>query len=290
MSLVTLLIPREKWLALLQVARLDRPIGSLLLLWPTLCALWMAAGALPSLHLIFVFTMGTLLTRSAGCIANDLADRNFDGHVKRTAQRPLATGRLRPIEALGFMVFLLTIALVLVLTTNLSTLLWAIGAVLVAGVYPLLKRVTHLPQVGLGIAFSFGIPMAYAAQDAPMGIEAGLLFLANVSWVIAYDTCYAMVDRDDDLNVGIRSTAILFGDLDRVIVAALQALTVVLLYLMGERLEFTWHYQLALGIIGLLFIYQQGLIWNRQRDRCFSAFLNNQWVGAVLFLSVLTQF
>ena len=123
-----------------------------------------------------------------------------------------------------------------------------------------------------------------------MGIEAGLLFLANVAWVIAYDTCYAMVDRDDDLNVGIRSTAILFGDLDRVIVAALQALTVVLLYLMGERLEFTWHYQLALGIIGLLFIYQQGLIWNRQRDRCFSAFLNNQWVGAVLFLSVLTQF
>ena len=290
MSLATLLIPREKWLALLQVARLDRPIGSLLLLWPTLCALWMAAGALPSLHLIFVFTMGTLLTRSAGCIANDLADRNFDGHVKRTAQRPLATGRLRPIEALGFMVFLLAIALVLVLTTNLNTLLWAIGAVLVAGVYPLLKRVTHLPQVGLGIAFSFGIPMAYAAQDAPMGIEAGLLFLANLSWVIAYDTCYAMVDRDDDLNVGIRSTAILFGDLDRVIVAALQALTVVLLYLMGERLEFTWHYQLALGIIGLLFIYQQGLIWNRQRDRCFSAFLNNQWVGAVLFLSVLTQF
>jgi len=290
MPLAILLLPREKWLALLQVARLDRPIGSLLLLWPTLCALWMAAGALPSLHLIFVFTMGTLLTRSAGCIANDLADRNFDGHVKRTAQRPLATGRLRPIEALGFMVFLLAIALVLVLTTNLSTLLWAIGAVLVAGVYPLLKRVTHLPQVGLGIAFSFGIPMAYAAQDAPMGIEAGLLVLANLSWVIAYDTCYAMVDRDDDLNVGIRSTAILFGDLDRVIVAALQALTVVLLYLMGERLEFAWHYQLALGIIGLLFIYQQGLIWNRQRDHCFSAFLNNQWVGAVLFLSVLTQF
>lgn len=285
-----LYLSREKRAALLQVARLDRPIGSLLLLWPTLCALWMATNAIPTMHLLFVFTLGTLLTRSAGCIANDLADRNFDGHVQRTAHRPLATGRLRPVEALGFMIFLLVLALILVLSTNMMTLYWSFGAVFVAGIYPLLKRVTHLPQLGLGIAFSFGIPMAYAAVGTPMGIETGLLFLANLTWVIAYDTCYAMADREDDLKVGIRSTAILFGDLDRTIISALQVLVIVLLYFMGDRLGFSWHYLLALGIIALLFIYQQVLIKGRDRHLCFLAFLNNQWVGAVLFIGVFSQY
>jgi len=290
MALNLSILDHSKWPALLKAARLDRPIGSLLLLWPTLAALWIAAGGIPSLHLLIVFSLGTLLTRSAGCVVNDLADQKLDKHVKRTALRPLATGEITSRDAIEFLVLLLIVSFGLVLTTNLMTIAWAIGAVAAAGIYPFLKRITHLPQVGLGIAFSFGIPMAFAATGAPITADTGLLFLANLIWVIAYDTCYAMVDRDDDLAIGIRSTAILFGDLDRTIIGLLQTLMIGLLIALGANLQFAWPYYLALGVISGLFIYQQWLIRAREREGCFAAFLNNQWAGMVLFIGVLSQY
>ena len=290
MALNLSILDHSKWPALLKVARLDRPIGSLLLLWPTLAALWIAAGGIPSLHLLIVFSLGTLLTRSAGCVVNDLADQKLDKHVKRTALRPLATGEITSRDAIEFLVLLLIVSFGLVLTTNLMTIAWAIGAVAAAGIYPFLKRITHLPQVGLGIAFSFGIPMAFTATGAPITADTGLLFLANLIWVIAYDTCYAMVDRDDDLAIGIRSTAILFGDLDRTIIGLLQTLVIGLLIALGANLQFGWPYYLALGVISGLFVYQQWLIRAREREGCFVAFLNNQWAGMVLFIGVLSQY
>ena len=290
MALNLSILDHSKWPALLKAARLDRPIGSLLLLWPTLAALWIAAGGIPSLHLLIVFSLGTLLTRSAGCVVNDLADQKLDKHVKRTALRPLATGEITSRDAIEFLVLLLIVSFGLVLTTNLMTIAWAIGAVAAAGIYPFLKRITHLPQVGLGIAFSFGIPMAFAAKGAPITADTGLLFLANLIWVIAYDTCYAMVDRDDDLAIGIRSTAILFGDLDRTIIGLLQTLVIGLLIALGANLQFAWPYYLALGVISGLFAYQQWLIRAREREGCFVAFLNNQWAGMVLFIGVLSQY
>ena len=242
------------------------------------------------MHLLIVFSLGTLLTRSAGCVVNDLADQKLDKHVKRTALRPLATGEITSRDAIEFLVLLLIVSFGLVLTTNLMTIAWAIGAVAAAGIYPFLKRITHLPQVGLGIAFSFGIPMAFAATGAPITADTGLLFLANLIWVIAYDTCYAMVDRDDDLAIGIRSTAILFGDLDRTIIGLLQTLVIGLLIALGANLQFAWPYYLALGVISGLFVYQQWLIRARERGGCFAAFLNNQWAGMVLFIGVLSQY
>lgn len=242
------------------------------------------------MHLLIVFSLGTLLTRSAGCVVNDLADQKLDKHVKRTALRPLATGEIASRDAIEFMVLLLIVSFGLVLTTNLMTIAWAIGAVAAAGIYPFLKRITHLPQVGLGITFSFGIPMAFAATGAPITGDTGLLFLANLIWVIAYDTCYAMVDRDDDLVIGIRSTAILFGDLDRTIIGILQTLMIGLLTALGVNLQFSWPYYLALGVISGLFVYQQWLIRARKREGCFAAFLNNQWAGMVLFIGVLSQY
>ena len=269
--------------AYLQLVRFDRPIGTLLLLWPTLWALWIAADGVPSTRLLVIFSLGTLLMRSAGCAVNDLADRNLDGSVERTRGRPLVVGDVSPVEAMLVGASLALLAFVLVLFTNTLTILLSFAGAGLAACYPFMKRYTHLPQVVLGAAFSWGIPMAFAAATNTLPPELWLIFVANLLWTVAYDTEYAMVDRDDDLKAGIKSTAILFGELDRHIVGALQALTVIALLLTGQRFELGWIYYLSVAIAGGLFLYQQALIRERKHAGCFKAFLNNNWVGAAVF-------
>ncbi len=278
-----------KFKALLAVARLDKPVGTLLLLWPTLAALWIAAEGWPGWHLLLVFLLGTFLTRSAGCVINDIADRKFDPCVERTQNRPLAQGIITVRTALIWMSVLLGLAAVLVLTTNVLTIALAAVGACFAGLYPFMKRVTHLPQLVLGLAFSMGIPMAFTAVTGALSEAAGLLFLANLVWVVAYDTEYAMVDRAEDLVIGVKSTAILFGDLDRFIIGVLQALFVLLLWQVGGHLAFSAVYQALLAVIAGLLCYQQFLIRDQSREGSFAAFKNNQWVGGTLFVAVLIE-
>ena len=275
--------------ALLAVARLDKPVGTLLLLWPTLAALWIAAEGWPGWHLLLVFVLGTFLTRSAGCVVNDIADRKFDPFVERTQDRPLAQGVITVRAALIWMAVLLSLSAILVLTTNVLTIVLAAVGACFAGLYPFMKRVTHLPQLVLGLAFSMGIPMAFTAATGALSEAAGLLFLANLVWVVAYDTEYAMVDRAEDLLIGVKSTAILFGDLDRFIIGVLQALFVLLLWRVGSHLDISGVYQGLLAIIAGLLSYQQFLIRDRSREGSFAAFKNNQWVGGIFFLAVLIE-
>lgn len=277
----------SRFSAYLQLVRFDRPIGTLLLLWPTLWALWLAAGGVPPLKLLVIFSLGTLLMRSAGCAVNDLADRNLDGAVERTRERPLVTGAVAPNEALVLAATLSLAAFVLVLFTNTLTILLSFAGVLLAACYPFMKRHTHLPQLVLGAAFSWGIPMAFAAVSSALPPALWLVFVANLFWTVAYDTEYAMVDREDDLKVGIKSTAILFGEMDRHVIAALQALTIIALLLVGQRFELGWIYFLSLLAASLLFVYQQRLIREREPADCFRAFLNNNWVGAAVFAGVV---
>ena len=279
--------PPFQWQHYLTLMRLNRPIGIYLLLWPTLSALWIAAEGWPGWHLFLVFTLGTILTRSAGCVVNDLTDQKFDGQVRRTQDRVLATGDVDSLEAAILAGGLTFMALLLVLTTNLLTVALSAGAVLVAIIYPFMKRVTYLPQAVLGIAFSMGIPMAFSAATGSVDNIAWLLVIANLLWVVAYDTQYAMVDRDDDLKLGLKSTAILFGELDRHIVALLQGFTIVALLLVGQRFELSWIYFASLLVAGGLFVYQQRLIRERDPARCFRAFLNNNWVGAAVFAGLV---
>jgi 4-hydroxybenzoate polyprenyltransferase len=273
--------------ALLRLARLDRPIGIFLLLWPTLWSLWMAAEGFPGWHLLLVFVLGTVLTRSAGCIINDIFDRGFDGHVQRTANRPLVQGEVSVAEAVIFMGILLFMALLLVLSTNTLTVMLAFGAVIIAAIYPLMKRYTYMPQAVLGLAFAFGTPMAFAAMTGEVPQVAWLLVVANVVWTVAYDTQYAMVDRDDDLRLGLKSSAILFADMDRVAVGTLQILFLVIMYTIMRHVSLDNFYLAGLSCAAGLFVYQQYLIYHRQRDDCFAAFLNNHWVGLVIFLGVI---
>ena len=275
--------------ALLAVARLDKPVGTLLLLWPTLAALWIAAEGWPGWHLLLVFVLGTFLTRSAGCVVNDIADRKFDPFVERTQDRPLAQGVITVRAALIWMAVLLSLAAILVLTTNVLTIVLAAVGACFAGLYPFMKRVTHLPQLVLGLAFSMGIPMAFTAATGALSEAAGLIFLANLVWVVAYDTEYAMVDRAEDLLIGVKSTAILFGDLDRFIIGVLQALFVLLLWQVGGHLDFSAVYQGLLAVIAGLLCYQQFLIRDQSREGSFAAFKNNQWVGGTFFLAVLIE-
>jgi len=279
-----------RWPAYLQLMRLDRPIGTLLLLWPTYWALWLAADGLPSLKNFIIFTLGVFLMRAAGCVINDYADRNFDGHVKRTRQRPFAAGKVTEKEALLLFAVLVTISFILVLFTNRLTILLSVGGLVLASIYPFMKRHTHLPQVVLGAAFSWGIPMAYAAEAGALSEVAWLLFTANLIWTVAYDTMYAMVDRDDDLKIGVKSTAILFGDADRLIIGGLQLLTLVILGLVGSRADLGYFYFVSIGVMALFFIYQQRLIRDRQRDPCFKAFLNNNWAGLSIFIGLLLHY
>jgi 4-hydroxybenzoate polyprenyltransferase len=276
--------------ALLQLIRFDRPIGTLLLLWPTLWALWLAAKGVPDYHLLAIFIAGTFLTRSAGCIVNDLADRDLDGAVARTKARPLVTGAVTVVEAITLFVALLLLALVLVLFTNQLTIMLSLIAVVLASSYPFMKRYTHLPQLVLGAAFSWGIPMAFAAQRDALPPAMWLIYFGNLLWTTAYDTAYAMVDREDDLKVGIKSSAILFGQYDRVMIAILQMASLLCLYLAGLAFDLGIYYNTSLMVAAVLFGYQQYLIHDRHPDACLKAFLHNNWVGMVIFAGVATSF
>ena len=276
--------------ALLQLIRFDKPIGTLLLLWPTLGALWIAAQGLPDWKLLAIFSIGTLLMRSAGCIINDVADRHVDGKVARTRNRPLVTGAVSVNEAIVFFVTLCLCAFVLVLFTNTLTIALSLGAILVASAYPFMKRYTNLPQLILGIAFSFGIPMAFSAQQGNLPPALWLLFLGNLLWTVAYDTQYAMVDREDDIRIGIKSTAVLFGDADRMIIGALQIMCLLAMFLAGLRFELGLYYNAALLIVAGLFAYHQYLIRTRDTEACFKAFRHNNWVGLVIFLGIVLHY
>ncbi|MCH8551591.1 MAG: 4-hydroxybenzoate octaprenyltransferase [Natronospirillum sp.] len=273
----------------LQLTRLNRPIGVYLLLWQTLWALWFAADGIPGLHTLLVFILGVIFMRSAGCVINDYADRHLDGHVKRTVDRPLVTGQVSEREALILAAVLVLVSFLLVLTTNLSTILWSFGAVGLAALYPFMKRHTHLPQLFLGLAFSWAIPMAYAAESMPVTPVTWVLFLSAVCWIMAYDTLYAMVDRDDDLKIGIRSTAILFGDFDRVAIGLLQGLFLLGMLLAGQMTGSGFAYYLGLLGAVVLFGYQHWLIRERERLPCFRAFLHNHWVGLVIFAGTVAD-
>lgn len=274
----------------IKLTRLDRPIGTYLLLWPTLSALWLAAEGLPPVETLLIFTMGVLVMRSAGCVINDFADRRIDGHVKRTVSRPLATGLVSAREALTLFAVLVLTAFILVLLTNAETIKMSFVALALASAYPFMKRYTYLPQVVLGAAFAWAIPMAYTAQNAPLQDTTWLWFSACVLWTVVYDTLYAMVDRDDDLKIGVRSTAILFGDYDRLMVGLLQGMTVLAWFFVGLRAELGGFWWLAVLIATGLFIHQQWLIRGRDRDACFRAFLNNHWVGLVLFIALILNY
>ncbi len=274
----------------IQLARLDRPVGIYLLLWPTFWALWLSAEGIPSLANLLIFSLGVVLMRSAGCVINDFADRNVDGAVKRTNSRPLVTGKVTVKEALAFFLAMVSSAFILVLFTNQLTIMLSFGGVLLAAAYPFAKRYTHLPQVVLGAAFGWSIPMAFAAQSGELAQVTWLLFLANLFWTVAYDTQYAMVDRDDDLKVGIKSTAILFGEMDNLIIGCLQGLTIVTLFFVGQQLTMELPFYLSLAGVSALFVFQQVMTRDRERDACFKAFLNNHWAGAMIFAGIVGSY
>lgn len=275
-----------KWLARCRLMRIDKPIGSLLLLWPTLWALWLAGRSTPDVHILLVFILGVFFMRAAGCVVNDYADRKIDGQVKRTATRPLPNGLVSEKEAKVLFVVLVGLSFALVLTLNTMSILLSVAGLALAWIYPFMKRVTHLPQVVLGAAFGWSIPMGYAAVSESLPLSCWLLFAANIVWTVAYDTLYAMVDRDDDIKIGVKSTAILFGCYDKVIVGGLQGVTLLLLALMGWGTGLQWPFYLSLLIAGVMFLYQQKLIAPRERDACFKAFLNNNLVGMIIFIGI----
>lgn len=278
------------WNAYWRLMRFDRPIGMLLLLWPTWWALLIAGQGQPTLKNIVIFTLGVVVMRAAGCVMNDIADRNFDPHVQRTRNRPLASGELSVKQALGCFFLLLLLALLLVLQTNSLTVLLAFAGVALAASYPFFKRYTHWPQVVLGFAFGWGIPMAFAAETGAVPPLAWALFAINMSWVLVYDTLYAMVDREDDLKIGVKSTAILFGRHDWNIIAGLMLTMLAGLLLLGWYSEWTWPYFLSIAVAALLFVHQLRITRDRQPAACFKAFLQNNWVGCAVFLGLLGQF
>ena len=273
-----------------QLIRLDKPIGILLLLWPTLIALWIAAEGWPDPAVLFVFITGVILMRSAGCAINDYADRHIDHKVKRTQQRPLASGKISEKETLLIFASLSMTAFILVLFMNELTIWMSIIGILLAASYPFMKRYHYLPQVHLGAAFGWSAPMAYTAQANEVTVVTWLIFLATILWATAYDTMYAMVDYDDDINIGVKSTAILFGNQDKFIIGIIQALLILNLILIGHRAEFSGFYYLGVTAASVFAIYQQDLIKDRKRELCFQAFLNNNWFGLVLFLGVFLDY
>ena len=270
--------------------RLDRPIGSFLLLWPALWALWLAGDGHPHPLVVAVFVLGVILMRSAGCVINDYADRRVDPHVARTRQRPMAAGRVSTREALILFVVLCLLAFALVLLMNRLTVLLSIGAVVLAVIYPFMKRYTHLPQVVLGMAFGWAVPMAYAAQTGAVPPVAWLLFIATVLWDTAYDTMYAMVDRPDDLRIGVKSTAILFGEADRHLIALIQILFFMVMIIVGRHLHLGVFYYVGLAAAAGFAVYQLWLIRRRDAGECFKAFLNNNWLGMVIFVGILVHY
>jgi 4-hydroxybenzoate polyprenyltransferase len=273
-----------------RLMRLHQPVGIWLLLWPTLWALWIAGRGRPDQRMLIVFVLGTIVARSAGCVINDLADRKIDARVRRTAGRPLATGEVVTAEAVLLFIGLMLIALGLVLTLNRPTLYFALGGAAVTLIYPFAKRVFSAPQLVLGIAFAWGVPMAYVAQLGSVPRLGWLLFLTALIWVVVYDTQYAMVDRDDDARLGVQSTAILFGEMDRLLIGVLQVSLLAGFVLVGMGAELgAWYYG-GLAAAAALCIHQQILIRNRERERCFRAFLNNAWLGAAVFVGILLDY
>jgi 4-hydroxybenzoate polyprenyltransferase len=273
-----------------QLMRLHRPIGILLLLWPTLWALWIAGDGQPEAKIVIVFVLGVMLMRSAGCVINDYADREFDPHVKRTQNRPLAAGRVRAREAITLFLILCMFAFGLVLLMNWLTILLSLVAIVLATSYPFMKRYIDLPQIHLGMAFGWAVPMAFAAQTGEIPPVAWLMLLAVVLWAIAYDTIYAMVDREDDIRIGVRSSAILFGNSDRWLVAAIQMLVLSVLVVVGRQIGLGGYYYAGLAMAASFLIYQQWLIRDRSPEQCFRAFVNNNWVGAAVFAGLTLDF
>ncbi|MDF1655541.1 MAG: 4-hydroxybenzoate octaprenyltransferase [Coxiellaceae bacterium] len=281
------IMKKTKLHAISQLIRFDKPIGSLLLLWPTLWALWLAADGIPPWPILLIFIAGVFITRSAGCVINDLWDRKFDGKVKRTATRPLASGALSVKAAFAVLLLLACGALALVLCLNALTIKLAFVGVFLTALYPACKRFLRLPQLVLGLTFNWGVIMAFAAVQHHVPAIAWALYAIVNLWTMVYDTQYAMVDRDDDIKLGLHSSAILFANYDRAIVASLQLLVIAGLLLLGVSCAMRWPFYLSLVIASGLFVYQQQLTWQQQREACFKAFLNNQWVGLVIWLGWL---
>ena len=279
-----------KWRGAIEIMRFDKPIGALLLLAPTLWGVVLASNGRPSLAVLSIFVAGAIVMRAAGCIANDLADRDLDGHVQRTRHRPLVTGALSVKEAVGLLVTLLILALTLVALTNPLTIKLSIIGAALALVYPFMKRITHWPQIVLGLAFSWGIPMAFAASQSALPQELWWLFVANVLWTLIYDTQYAMVDREDDLTVGIKSTAILFGDLDVRIIAGLQCLCLLAFWRCGLAFELGHFYYLAIIGVALMFGWHLWLIRHRGTAQCFAAFNQSKWIGLIVLSGLCAHF
>jgi len=277
---------QQYWL----LARFDKPIGILILLWPALWALWLASSGSPDLLVLTVICCGVVLMRAAGCVINDYADRNLDPHVERTKLRPMAAGKVQPKEALIVFTILSLTAFAMVLLLNTYTILLSFGGVFLAASYPFMKRYTQLPQAYLGIAFGWAVPMSFAAQSNEIPLVAWLMYLATALWALVYDTMYAMVDKEDDLKIGIKSTAILFGDKDREIMAVLQVIIMLLMIQVGRLQDLSWIYYVTLACASLFFVYQQKLIFYRDKQNCFKAFLNSNWFGLTIFVGLVLEF
>ncbi len=276
--------------AYLQLMRMDKPIGIYLLLWPTLWALWIASDGFPLWHYLLVFTLGTVVMRAAGCVINDYADRNIDGSVERTHQRPIPSGKVTSREALQLFIFLIILAFLLVLTLDTQTIILSFFGLALAFCYPFMKRYTHYPQVVLGAAFSWSMPMVFMAVNADLPQEMWLLYLANLTWTVAYDTFYAMVDRDDDLKIGVKSTAIAFGKNDLLNIGLLQVITLLLIAKVVLILNWHWPVIASLVICALLFSKQLWQARHREPDACFKSFLDNHYVGMVIFIGLVVEY
>ena len=290
MNLKKIKLKYDKFKQYLLLIRLNRPIGIFLLLWPTLWGLWIASEGFPNTKILVVFLFGVFLMRSAGCILNDIVDKDFDKFVARTQNRPLASDKLSSIEAFIVAISLIFIAFLLVLTTNTLTVQLSFVAIILAGTYPFLKRYTYLPQFFLGLTFGWSIPMAFAATTNSIPKIAWLLLIANILWAVVYDTIYAMIDREDDLKIGIKSTAILFDDADRFIIGLIQSLALIALIVVGQQASLNTIYYFSLIIGGCLFLYQLYLIRNRDPKKCMQAFLNNNWFGLVVFIGLFINY
>ena len=289
------LVPRlsvlhKKIPQIIQLTRLDRPVGIYLLLWPTIASLWVASDGFPPISLLVIFVLGTIVMRSAGCCINDFADYRIDGEVSRTRDRPLVLDKLDRQDALICFVILSSMGFCFLLFTNMETILLSCAAVAIIVIYPFMKRYTNLPQIILGVAFSWGILMAFTATSSRIPPIAYLLFIANLLWTVAYDTQYAMVDREHDLRIGVKSTAILFGNMDRVMIGILQASFIFTQVLAAKYLQFSAVFYVSICFACLLLLYQQYLIKDRLPDLCFQAFLNNSWVGAIIFLGIVFNY
>ena len=275
---------------LIELARLHRPIGIWLLLWPVLWALWIAGAAHPDSTVFWIFVLGTVAMRSAGCVINDLADRDFDPFVKRTRDRPIASRRIAPYEAIAWFLVLIGIALALVLQLDPVTVRMSVVGAILAVSYPFFKRFFPLPQFYLGVAFTWGVPMVFNAQTGSIARVAWIIFFAGIIWAAIYDTMYAMVDREDDLKIGVKSSAIVFGDMDKLIIGMLQVLMLFALYLAGKNMLFGYWYNMGLVGAAVFFAYQQWLIRDRKPEGCFKAFLNNHYVGYAVFIGIFLEY